>query len=176
MSGPERPRSSMEILTANLPTASNRSVGAFDPLRSRRFVERGLGELSRERLILHVEGHAFSRKVLRARMTSLLEAGGVALVSCPTAGDALSILRDRRVDLVIASSLVECQREPGLAEGVVFLRRCKTLFPGVPFVFYTAPGEVESQGAAADALVHKNGDFEELLATVRRFVPSPRDL
>lgn len=163
----------MEIQPSNLPAPGQRAPTAFDATRARRFVERGLGELARARVVLHVEGHAFARKVLRAKMAGFLDGGRLALVSRPTAAEALSFLRDNRVDLVIASSLVECQREPGLSEGVLLLRRCRQLFPGVPFVFYTAPGEFEGEVAEADAVVHKTGNFEELLSTVRRFVPAP---
>lgn len=160
---------------SSLPAVARGAVAVFDPRRIQRIAARGLEELARPKVILHVDGHAFIQKVLRAKMASFLAEGRVNLVCRSSAAEGLSFLRDHRVDLILSSSLAECRGQAGQADGPVFLRRCKLLFPGVPFLFYTAPEQVEDDLAQADAIVHKSADFNELLATARRFLRMPRE-
>ncbi|MBI5016279.1 MAG: hypothetical protein HZB55_12435 [Deltaproteobacteria bacterium] len=162
----------MESGGSGVPAVTPRALASFDPLRAGRIAARGLTELARGRCILHVDGHAFIQKVLRAKLTELLAEGSVSLVCRSSAAGALSFLRDHRVDLILSSSLAECQGRDGEPEGVAFLRSCRLLLPGVPFLFYTSAGLGEGDLTQADAVLHKNADFAELLRAIRRLLPA----
>lgn len=165
----------MGVAETGLPAVTRSAVATFDPLRTRRIIARGLEELARPRTILHVDGHAFIQKVLRAKMAEFLVEARAALVCRASAEEALSFLRDHRVDLIVSSSLAECEVHAGRSEGSAFLRRCKHLFPCTPFLFFTTPGRDEADFSQADAVVHKSSNFSELLAAIRRLLPARPD-
>ena len=157
----------MEIQGALVSRQGARGVTSLDVARSSKFVERGLRALERRPTILHVDGHSFTQRVVKARVAEHLEDLGVGFVPKLSPAEGLRFLANHRVDLILSSSLVECQQTAGRGDGGGFLRTCKRLFPRTPFVFYTAPGTGEDDVSLADAVVFKSSDFSELVKTVR---------
>lgn len=163
----------MENAGALVSTPGPKNAVALDLLRSRGFAERALRDLGIRKTILHVDGHGFTRKVLKSRVSPHLADWDVGFVPQASPEEALAFLSESPVDLILSSSLVECRKAAGPAEAGSFLCACKRLFPSTPFVLYTARGTVDNDVSSADAVLFKNSDFSELVGTLRRLLRAP---
>ncbi len=123
----------------------------------------------RGRTVLLVEDNATNRRVAEL----FLERAGCAVVLAADGGDALAVLKDRRVDLV----LMDVQMP--VMDGLEATRRIRQEVPGgarVPIVGLTANAlkeQVEAcRAAGMDDVIAKPIERERLEAVLERFAPA----
>ena len=106
-------------------------------------------------------------EILREAMCDTVKYGGYTAVSAVNGAEALTVLDERRVDLVISDV------EMDVMDGHTLLRKVRERRPELPFVLVTAHGSVERavsamREGATDYLI-KPFEAEVLLEVVSRF-------
>ena len=104
--------------------------------------------------------------VFRRPLQRTLEAAGYEVVAVPSGEDALDVLDQSTVDLVLTD-----RRLPGM-DGVHLTRRIKARHPALPIVVMTAYGTIESAVEArrygADDYLEKPFETPDLLLALQR--------
>lgn len=85
-----------------------------------------------------------------------------------SACDALDYLISNKVNLIISSSICSRGNRPYNDGGDIFIKACKTLFPHIPFVVYSALDNKDSftKHGVPDVYIAKNDDLPLLFSTV----------
>lgn len=96
----------------------------------------------------------------------VLEKEGFEVLTSTTANDALKLMSDRPVDLVIADHLLSDTTGGEIAKEI------KRRWPGTPVVLLSGMVERPDDTDAVDAFVSKADGREALISTIRRLLDS----